>query len=146
MIEFTPDECLSLLKATALAIEVAESAEHDGDCGSVFDEGVDRLYAQARLAGFGHLVEYNTKAKRYVPSEELEADEDITHLLMAYDEMQGVDFLEFMLATHKFKEQYGEEAIAHMGPEERIEKFEAVVDKVCKLLDEKGFDAIRLVE
>ena len=56
MIEFTPDECLSLLKATALAIEVAESAEHDGDCGSVFDEGVDRLYAQARLAGFGQYL------------------------------------------------------------------------------------------
>ncbi|TGK13130.1 hypothetical protein EHO60_02720 [Leptospira fletcheri] len=143
-IEFTPEQYETLLKSVAISSWMINAFNEGGEETPAYSELEQYILSFATDFGKQDFVDYDAADNVYYPTRKFEDQTDIFDIISDYDNELFWDELIHRMARRDFALEYGEDGIAGMAIEERIEKEAPFIAKYEEIFANQGLDNIEV--
>lgn len=104
------------------------------------------LFSFCRDFNMERYIEYDEELKEYYPGPEFEESADIEQYKTEYDNNTFWDELIHRLARRDLIEEYGEDAVLSMSPEDLLEREHPFIEKYNREFSTNGLDTLEIGE
>jgi hypothetical protein len=142
-IEFTKAQYEDLIKLVYLGNWMINAICTD-DIVKKYDNVEQHIYSFAKDVGLDRYIEFDSELNKFLPTTELEEDEEIEKYREEYDDEIFWDEVTDRLAKRDFIKKYGENAIKKMTWKERLEKEYPFIEKYEEEFEKYGIENLEI--